>query len=646
MFLPVIKEGKKIFMKNRRLTEIILLLVLSLVLAFSGCSAFKTNSGLFGTIDNSGDSDTTSDSGVSVDVTEGSATPVQNVSITENVKDIDTDSSWDTDVTARIVLNGTSATVDGSGVEATGGTVTVTSAGTFVFSGSLSKGQIVVLAGENDNVRLVLNGVDITAEQNAAIYAKTADKVVVILADGKKNLITDTASYTAIDETSDEPNAAIFADCDLSVAGAGSLAVNANYKHGIATKDDLIVASGDITVNSVEAGLRGKDSITILDGAYILTSGQGDAIKTANDTETDKGWILIKGGVFNINSYHDGISAATAMQIDHGTFTVTAGESANNASDDESFKGIKGGLDIVLNGGVFTVASYDDAIHSNTNITITDGEFNLQTQDDGIHADGTLTVAGGKINIPKCYEGIEGSIIDITNGDITVVSTDDALNAAGGNDGNDATGPTGKDSFGSGSGAINISGGKVKALAASDCIDSNGTLNISGGTVYALSNTTREGDALDIVEAIFTGGTVVYGGLSNTGANPSGASTQSYVYASGAIPDGAEISVKQNGETLASFTSYSELSVFALSSPEIVSGQSYEIYSNGVLIATVTAGSGGSSMGGGNGMGGGRSGNGGHEKRGHRNSESSTTDSAIPGTTVDDESFSESGTAT
>jgi hypothetical protein len=622
--------------KNRRLTVVVLLLALSFVLALSGCDALRTDTEIFSTGGSLERPDTANDSGVSDDEAGESTAPLQNVSITENVKDIDTDSSWDTDVTARIALNGASATVDGSGAEAAGGAVTITTAGTFVFSGTLSKGQIVVSAGENDKVRLVLNGVDITAEQNAAIYAKTADKVVLILADGKKNVIADSASYVAMDKTSDEPNAAIFADCDLSINGTGSLAVDANFKHGIATKDDLIVASGDISVNSVEAGLRGKDSITILDGAYALISDQGDAIKTANDTETDKGWILVKGGIFTINSRHDGISAATAMQIDGGTFTVTAGgEYADISSDGESFKGIKGGSDILISDGTFTIASYDDAVHSNTNITIAGGDFNLQSQDDGIHADETLTIGGGEINIPECYEGIEASTIDITGGNIVVVSSDDALNAAGGNDGNDAVGPSGRDPFGGGSGTVNISGGTVKALASSDCIDSNGTLDISGGTVYTLSNAIRDGDALDISgEVTFTGGTVVYGGLLHTGINPSGESTQSYVYANAEIPDGTKISVKQGGETLTEFTSYAELLVFAISSPEIVSGQSYEIYRNGALIVTATAGSGGSSMGGGRGMGG-------NDGRGRRDA----GDSTPLGTAVGDEIFSGTGVA-
>jgi hypothetical protein len=630
-------------MKNKKRIVSAMLFALIAVLCFSGCEAFRTDI-LSPDTEAAENPSATGDSDASENSAAESAAPVQNVSIVEDVKDIDTDSSWEADVTARIALNGTSAAVDGSGAKAEGNTVTVTSAGTFVFSGIFDKGQIVVSAGESDDVRLVLNGVEVVAEKNAAIYAKTADKVVLVLADGTKNTVADAASYIVSDKTAEEPNAAIFADCDLSVNGAGSLMVEAGFKHGIATKDDLLIASGDISVGSVEASLRGKDSITILGGTYALTSGQGDAIKTSNDAEADKGWILIKDGSFDVTSYHDGISAATAMQIDKGTFSVVAGKNAANASESESFKGIKGGADLVINGGTFTVASYDDAIHSNANVTITNGVADLQSEDDGIHADGTLTISGGKINIPKCYEGVEGSVIDIAGGDVNVVSSDDALNAAGGNDGNAAAGPSGKDSFGKSSGTINISGGTVKALAASDCIDSNGTLAVSGGTVYALSNATRDGDTLDIGgEVTFTGGTVIYGGSLNTGTNPSGASTQSYVYVSGDIPNGAEISVKQGEKSLITFTSYSGLSVLALSSPEIVSGETYDIYSNGSLLATVTAGTGGSSMKGGTGSGGTREGGGKGGGRGRRNSNGATSGSAIPGTSEDSNDFSGMG---
>ena len=80
-------------------------------------------------------------------------------------------------VTVKLADGGSSAT--SASVKISGSTVTISAAGTYIISGSLSDGQIKVDAGDQDKIQLVLNGVDITSKSSAAIYVKSADKVYI-----------------------------------------------------------------------------------------------------------------------------------------------------------------------------------------------------------------------------------------------------------------------------------------------------------------------------------------------------------------------------------------------------------------------------------------------------------------------------------
>jgi hypothetical protein len=532
-----------------------------------------------------------------------------------NVKTEDTDSTWDAAAATKITLNGTSATVSGAGAAVNGSVITISKAGTYVVSGKLTNGQIVVAATTNDTVRLILNGAEIINLTGAPIYASQCDKLILTLADGTENTVTDGGeNFVYADETNEEPNAAIFSKDDMTINGTGALTVNAGFNNGIGTKDDLIVASGNLIVNAANHGLRGNDSVTILNGVFQIKAGN-DGIQTSNGTDADKGWIAIEGGTFTLITVHDGIQAETSLNISAGTFNITAGGGVAKAqtittseTTSDSYKGIKAGADMTISGGTFTIDSADDTVHTNANATISDGEFMISSGDDGVHADGDLTISGGKITVTESYEGLEGNNVYITNGTVSIVASDDGINAAGGNDGSGAGGNFGDDRFvSSGSHSININGGSVKIIAGSDGLDSNGTLNISGGLVITQSIAVRDGDAIDTDGTVtFTGGTIIYAGTLSTGVNSSESSTQSYVYATANISAGDNITVKKNGKALVLYTPDANIKYLALSSPDIKSGESYEIYNGSTLIVTATAGTGGGGgMGGRGGMGGG-----------------------------------------
>ena len=261
--------------------------------------------------------------------------------------------------TTTIAFEGDSIQVEGNGASANGAIVTVTSAGTYRFSGILDNGQIIVDTVDPDTVVLVLDGIDLTYNAGAPIYVANAEKVVITLADGLENTVTDGATYDFPDE-SDEPDAAIFSHDDLTINGNGSLTVNAIYNNGIASKDDLKIISGTITVNAVNDGIKGRDSVTVKDGE-----------------------ITINGGEITITQSYEGIDSA-AITVNNGTIHLTASDDGFNAAggtDGSSIDGrpgqnnfvASGNYHLYINGGYIFVDAGGDGLDSNGPIDMTGG---------------------------------------------------------------------------------------------------------------------------------------------------------------------------------------------------------------------------------------------------------------------------------
>ena len=181
------------------------------------------------------------------------------VPVTVKYDSEDLETNVDTSDMTIIMLDGNDIIVQGEGATVNGSSVTVTAAGTYQISGTLTDGQIIVDTADAENVTLVLDGVDITSQTSAPIYVANAEKVIMILAAGSENIVTDGDTYLALDE-SGEPNATIFSKDDLTINGEGALIVNANYNNGIVSKDDLnmlaetgidVISAGALTHSAV-----------------------------------------------------------------------------------------------------------------------------------------------------------------------------------------------------------------------------------------------------------------------------------------------------------------------------------------------------------------------------------------------------------
>ena len=205
----------------------------------------------------------------------------------------DLSGEYDESEAVKITLSDDASEVNGnaSGVSIEGNTVTITEEGTYHFTGTLSEGQIIVDADEA-KVQIVLDGVEITCEESAAVYVKSADKVFVTLQDGSQNSLSHTGAYVAVDDNNID--AVIFAKSDLTLNGTGTLTIHAEDGHGIVSKDDLKISGGTYEITAAKHALSGKNSVRIADGTFTLTSGK-DGIHVENE-DTEKGFLYIADG--------------------------------------------------------------------------------------------------------------------------------------------------------------------------------------------------------------------------------------------------------------------------------------------------------------------------------------------------------------
>ena len=513
---------------------------------------------------------------------------------------------------AYIYLNGSTASCSSNAVRIDGTTVTITDEGTYVLSGTLDNGMVIVSAEKSDKIQLMLEGVIIHSETSAPIYVLQADKVFITLADGSVNSLSNGGSFEAIDENNID--AVIFSKEDLTLNGSGSLTITSPAGHGIVSKDELTITGGTYDITTASHGITGKDNVCIAGGNIMIAAGK-DGIHAENDDDTSLGYLYIQNGVFDITAEGDGLSAGSTMQIDGGDFIILTGggsengsqqtssgwgsmgggkggmggsrgrgssSSSTSSSDDDStsIKGIKAASGLVINGGVFTIDSADDAVHSNGSITVTGGTFSIATGDDGFHADETLTVSGGTISITGSYEGLEGLHIRINGGTIRLVSTDDGLNAAGGTDSSGMGGHRGGDMFGSSSnGSIIISDGDLYINASGDGIDANGYLEITGGYTVVVGPTTGDTATLDYdISATITGGTFIGTGSSMMAQTFSSSEQGVIAVSVGSCSAGTQITLTDAaGNTVISYAPELNFAVVILSSPDMVKGQPYTI---------------------------------------------------------------------
>ena len=486
----------------KQVTLKIALLALSLAVMASGCkSVFE-------------DSDYAYDGS-----TKGSGSDTPDTVVPENPDDytVNTDGS---DI-AYIHCKNTSFAIEGNAslvdVKTTGVKVELKKTGTYYIDGTLDDGQIQVDADSADIVKVVFNGVNLNCSTEAAFRVKDCSKTIITLADDTENVITDSKL--------NEDSAAVYSKRYLAFnsgeKATGTLKVTANCADGIACTKQLVINGGSFDVTSADDGIRGKLSLVIHDGNFAVNAA-GDALKSNSDAD-GYGYITIDNGTFDVTSTDEGLQAEGNLTINGGTFNIK-----------KSDKCIAALGDITINGGDFTLtptATKNGEDGSGHGITVKKNDSNIRT--------GNVTINGGKINITQSYEGIQGVVINVNDGEVWINSLDDSFNASNGinqmgggwgmRPGQQATTTSGATP------ALNFNGGFVYVKTQGDGVDSNGELNITGGIVlvsqYGQAN--EPIDAGDGYEPKITGGVVVAAGTQGMASAPAATQTAFFTSASG-----------------------------------------------------------------------------------------------------------------
>lgn len=574
-------------------------IVLAGALLVSGCSA------------GSGSTTVTTDTGA-MSAESAVATSMDSGAVAEvNYADLGIDEaslSFDPEDAVDVTL-ADGASRAGSGVSVDGDTITITEAGTYRLTGTLTSGSLVVDAPDAV-VNLVLDGVAITAAGVAAINVEDADQTVLWLADGSDNVLAD-AEGAELDETvEDAANATLFSTPDLWIAGDGALSVTAHAADAITSKDTLALAGGDVTVEAADDGVRGKDHLVIT-GGKLTVDAQGDALR----------------------------------------------------SDDESFidePGAAMGV-IWIDGGTLDLTASSDAIDAARQVTVLSGDLTIAAGDDAVHSDNVLRIDGGTVNITDSVEGIEGAYMYLSGGDVQVASTDDGINVSGGAEalaestddtssadlgaavdpntavdpgaagdpdmaagGSPAGGPPAGDMaadgqampgggpggqaattdpvedlssltvsamVGSGFGGpaeadngtrfLELSGGTYVIDAMSDGVDVNGAMAMTGGTLVVSATDNSSQGALDVDDELtISGGTLAANGMSAMAVAPGEGSTQATlaITFSGTVPAGTVITISDaQGEQVASFTTLRNSQSLIYSSEALTAGTDYSV---------------------------------------------------------------------
>jgi hypothetical protein len=324
-------------------------------------------------------------------------------------------------------------------------------------------------------------------------------------------------------------------------------------------------------------------------------------LKSDNDEEEDKGYIIIEDGTIHITSTQgDAITAQNEVTITGGAFTLTSGGGSDAIPNESiSTKGLKAGVSITINGGTFTISSSDDAIHSNDVVTINAGAFAISSGDDGIHADTSVEINDGTFIISQSYEGIESTVITINNGNIKIRSIDDGINLVEPTDASSTGGRPAQGGFGGpGQGGMDVSencilyinGGSIFIESGGDGIDSNGYIEMTDGILIINGPIYDMNAAIDYGGGAFTmtGGTLVAVGSAGMAQAPGASSTQYSANIRFGSVQSANVLVNiqtVSGEEILTFCPTKTYQSLVFSSPELTTG-TYNVYVGGSSTGT------------------------------------------------------------
>lgn len=321
----------------------------------------------------------------------------------------DLNADWDSSNATRIMLTGDGGSVKGNGAYIYDGNVHILNAGEYILSGELTGGSVIIDADSNDKIWILLDGVSLHCDDNAAILVEQAKKVFLTLASGTVNSVSSGAEYTA-EAVSSGIDGAIYSRDDLTINGRGSLIVTAKYQHAIVCNDDLVIAGCSMEITAAQDGIHANDSARFADVNITINAGD-DGITVSNDDET--GYVYIESGSFSIPTCYEGIEAV-AITIAGGELDITPTDDGINANGRGSNSVIR------ITGGDITIVNETgrdaDGLDSNGDIYISGGNL-------------FISVIGSGGNCAIDYGSENGGVCEISGG--TVIAAGGSTMAEG-----------------------------------------------------------------------------------------------------------------------------------------------------------------------------------------------------------------------
>lgn len=500
----------------------------------------------------------------------------------------------------------------------------------------ITNGGIYTLKGEyrgmihinsNEKVKIVLNGVNITNSNGPAIYFENSEKGIIESIKDTENTLTDGSEYNV------DAKGCIFSNDDIDIQGEGTINVTANYKHGIASDDDIKVESGTLNIKTAAGdAIHGNDGVEIKNGV-ISADVMGDGISGGKYVEINDGEVnIVTNGEIAESSNNEmpmrGFDRGRDMESGERTempdrefnvenFEMQSGrelkhnipegmpqkemiqqsETANNEKSTEttteesiSSKGIKSDALITIKGGEINISSTDHGIKSDNLIVVSGGNIAIKSEiSKGIKAIGCIFINDGNINIDTKDEGIESKATAVFNGgEINIKSDDDGINAGGG-----SSLPMMDNVSEGGKHQIIINGGKIYIDSKGDGLDSNGNLYFYGGEVVINGPTSGGDGSLDSgAENILYGGTVFASGSLGMVECPDAGGSQNILNISfdNIMTGGSSVVIMDNKNNAIYETIVSkDFQNIIFSSKDIEMGKEYIIYVNGEKAASITA---------------------------------------------------------
>ncbi|MBR3561102.1 MAG: carbohydrate-binding domain-containing protein [Oscillospiraceae bacterium] len=487
----------------------------------------------------------------------------------------DLNGDWDaSNPTATIALSGDSVQVSGNGAYYYDGSVVITGAGTYVFSGTLDDGKIVVDAYDSSKVFILLDGAVLYCSDDACLRVENAEKVFLTLAAGTENRMESGEAYsgTALD---DNTGGVIFAHDDLTVNGSGSLEIVANYKHGIDANDDLKITGGTITITCPADGLHVNDSFRLCNASLTIAAGD-DAIHSDTDVYLESGTLLI-------TECYEGVEAPI-IEVAGGDIMIYPTDDGFNANGGSSgFGDLGGGMGGGMRGG-FDRGESTDSEDSESTGEAPDFESGEMPDFGEVFEDGEMPTPpdwsesedGERPEPPEQSEdGEQASEERPESGEMPDGEAPDMSESS------DAGAADSVDSY------IRITGGNIMIINENaqdaDGLDSNGSVYIEGGTILVSLNGNGSNNAIDYGSenggvAEISGGTIIAAGGASMAESFDATSTQPSIAYTTSAAAGTTVALRNaSGTVLLTWDVPCSFTYLVLSSPDMTVGETYTL---------------------------------------------------------------------